>query len=131
LGTIQGCDGLLAIFIAGHLHEAEAARAPGVAIGHYAYPVHLSERLKKLPQFIFGCVKTEIPDENILHASASALSCRMCKLSSADLAGRKAFLKIDTGAGEQSIAASSIAGFPKCPCQIDFLQTFARLRTLA
>jgi hypothetical protein len=30
------------------------------------------------------------------------------------------FLKIDTGAGEQSIAASSIAGFPEAACQIEF-----------
>jgi hypothetical protein len=32
----------------------------------------------------------------------------------------RAFLKIDTGAGEQSNAPSSIAGFPKPACQIDF-----------
>jgi hypothetical protein len=30
------------------------------------------------------------------------------------------FLKIVTGAGEQSIAASSIAGFRKAACQIGF-----------
>jgi len=88
LRTVQTRNRLFPVFIAGHLHESEAAGAAGVAVGHDAYPVDLSVRFKKLPQFLFVGVEAEIPHENILQASASALSCRKCKLSSADLAGR-------------------------------------------
>jgi len=76
LRSVQRGDGFFSILVAGHLHKAEAARAPGIAVGHDADPVHLPERLKHLPQFVFRCVKAQISDKNILHASASALSCR-------------------------------------------------------
>ncbi len=76
LRTVQRRDGFFSIFVAGHFHKAEPARASGVAVGHDADPVHLPERLKHLPQFVFRCAKAQIPHENILHASASALSCR-------------------------------------------------------
>src|SRR5579859_4064623 len=89
LRTIQGCDRLLAVFVARHFHEPEAAGATRVAVSHNADAVYLSVRLKEMPQFVFVGVKAEIPHENILHASASALSCRECKLDSADLAGRE------------------------------------------
>ncbi|MGA9710380.1 MAG: hypothetical protein WBR31_01235, partial [Candidatus Sulfotelmatobacter sp.] len=56
------------------------------------------------------CVKAQVAYKNILHASASALSCRKCKLDAADWQVGGTFLKIDTGAGEQSNAARSIAG---------------------
>ena len=76
LRTVQRGDGLLSIFVDGHFHKAEAARPPGIAVGHDANPVHLPEGLEHLPQFVFRCVKAQVPHENILQASASALSCR-------------------------------------------------------
>jgi hypothetical protein len=76
LRTVQCSNGFLSIFVTGHLHKAESARTSGVAVRHNAHPVHLSERFKHLPQFIFRRVKAQVPHKNILHASASALSCR-------------------------------------------------------
>jgi hypothetical protein len=107
LRTVESGNCLFSIFVAGHLNETKAARAAGIAIGHDAHAVDLSVRFEELPKFIFIGVEAEIPHKNILHASASALSCRMCE----QLGGlAREFLKIGTGAGEQSIAASSIAG---------------------
>jgi hypothetical protein len=117
LRSIQPCDCLLPIFVAGHLDESEASGPAGVAVGHDADAIHLSIGLEGLPQFVFTGVEAEIPHENILHASASALSCRKCKLSSADLAGREGLPEIETGSWQQSIAAGSIAGFFKAACQ--------------
>jgi hypothetical protein len=88
LGTVQSGDGFLSILVAGHLDETEAAGASGVAVGHDADTIDLPMRLKKLPQFLFVGVEAEVSYKNILHASASAMSCRKCKLSSAELAGR-------------------------------------------
>ena len=48
LGAVQRRDGLVALFIAGHFHKTESARAPGITIGHDAHPVHLSEGCKHL-----------------------------------------------------------------------------------
>src|SRR5271155_2415129 len=110
LRAIQRSDGLFSILVAGHFHKAEPARPPGIAVGHDADPVHLTVRLKHLPQFFFRCVKAQVAYKNILHASASALSCQKCKLDAADWQVGDTFLKIGTGAGEQSNAARSIAG---------------------
>jgi hypothetical protein len=110
LGTVERRDGFFTVFAAAHFDEAEAARTTRVAVGHDAYAVHLSVRLERLAQFVFTCIEAEVTYENILHASASALSCRKCELSSADWQVGGPFLKIDTGASEQSIAARSIAG---------------------
>src|SRR5579862_466753 len=49
LRTVQSRDRLVSIFIAGHLHETEAARTPRVAVGHDADPVNLSVSFKRLP----------------------------------------------------------------------------------
>jgi hypothetical protein len=76
LRTIQPRNGLFSVLVAGHFHKAEPARPSGIAVGHDADPIHLPERFKHLPQFVFRCVKTQVPYKNILHASASALSCR-------------------------------------------------------
>jgi hypothetical protein len=117
--AIQSRDRLLAIFVTGHLHETETTGSPRVTVRHDAHAIHLSERFKQLPQFVFGCVEAQVPYENILHASASALSCRKCEQFGGLGRSGGPFLKIDTGAGEQSNAPSSIAGFPKSACQID------------
>src|SRR5271155_751851 len=109
LRAIQRSDGLFSILVAGHFHKAEPARPPGIAVGHDADPVHLTVRLKHLPQFFFRCVKAQVADKNILHASASALSCQKCKLDAADWQVGDTFLKIGTGAGEQTNAARRIA----------------------
>ncbi len=76
LRAVQCSDGFISIFVAGHFHKAEPARASGIAVRHDAHPVHLSEWFKHLSQFVFRCVKAQVPHENILQASASALSCR-------------------------------------------------------
>jgi hypothetical protein len=110
LRAVQRSDGLLSILVARHFHKAESARASSIAVGHDADPVHLTMRLKHLPQFFFRCVKAQVANKNILHASASALSCQKCKLDAADWQVGDTFLKIGTGAGEQSNAARSIAG---------------------
>src|SRR5580658_1068122 len=78
-GAVQGCDCLLAVFVAGHFHEAETAGTSGVTVGHDAHAVDLPERLKQLPEFVFVGVEAQVAHENILHASASALSCRKCE----------------------------------------------------
>jgi hypothetical protein len=57
LRAIQCGDGLVSIFIAGHFHKTESARAPGIAVGHDADPVHLPEWLKHLSQFVFRRVE--------------------------------------------------------------------------
>jgi len=57
LRTVQGRDGFFAILVAGHFHEAEAARSARVTVGHNADPIHLPEGLEHLPQFVFGSVK--------------------------------------------------------------------------
>jgi hypothetical protein len=119
LRTIQCGDGLLSIFIAGHFHKAEAARAPGIAVRHDADPVDLPERFKHLPQFVFRCVKAQVADKNILQASSSALSCRSASWMRRDWQVGNTFLKIETGAGEQSNAGRSIAGLCKCTIKIE------------
>ena len=88
LRAVQRRNRLLAVFVAGHLHESESTGASGIAVGHDADSIHLPERLKQLPQFVFGCVEAQIPHKDILHSSASALSCRTCK-QFGGLAGRE------------------------------------------
>jgi hypothetical protein len=129
-GAIQSCDRLIAVLVAGHLHETETTGAPRVTVCHDAHAVHLSERLKDLPEFVFVCVETQISNENILHASASALGCRKCKQFGGLGRAGEPFLKIETAAGEQSNAPSSIAGFPKPACENDFeISSLEGLRT--
>jgi hypothetical protein len=70
----------------------------------------LSERFENRPEFVFVCVEAQISHENILHASASALSCRTCKQFGGLGRSGGPFLKIETAAGEQSNAGRSIAG---------------------
>ena len=74
--AVQGRDCLLAVFVAGHFDESETARASSIAVGHDAHAIDLPVALKQLSQFVFVGVEAEIPHENILHASAPALSCR-------------------------------------------------------
>jgi hypothetical protein len=68
LRTVQGRDGLISIFVAGHFDETESARAPRVAVGHDADPINLSVRFKSLTKLIFTGVEAQIPHKNILHA---------------------------------------------------------------
>jgi lysozyme family protein len=98
LRSVQRSDRFLSIFIAGHFHKAETARASSIAVRHNADPVHLSERFKHLPQFVFRCVEAQISYKNILQASSSALSCRSAS-KAADWQVGDTFLKIETGAG--------------------------------
>jgi hypothetical protein len=110
LRAVQRSNRFFSIFVAGHFYEAEAARTSGIAVGHDADPVDLPERFKHLPQFVFRCVKAQVPHENILQASASALSCQSASSMRRTWQVGDTFLKIGTGAGEQSNAARSIAG---------------------
>src|SRR5260370_42497105 len=57
LRAIQCRNGFVSIFIAGHFHKTKSARAPGIAVGHDADPVHLPEWFKHLAQFVFRRVE--------------------------------------------------------------------------
>jgi len=103
LTAIERSDGLLAVFVAVHFDEAESTGASSIAIGHDAHAVDLTVTFKNLPQLVFTSVEAEVPHKDVLHASSPALICRKCELVRG-LAGRKAFLEILTGAGEQSNA---------------------------
>src|SRR5208337_3249999 len=50
LGAVERSDGFVSILGTGHLNEAEAAGASGVAVGHDADPVDLSVGGKELAQ---------------------------------------------------------------------------------
>jgi hypothetical protein len=63
-------------------------------------------------------LKLRFPTKIFFTSCAPALSCRKCKLSSADLAGREGLPEIETGAGEQSNAGRSIAGLCEYSCQM-------------
>jgi hypothetical protein len=76
LRSVQRRNCLLAIFVTVHLDKAETARSPCVTVGHDADTIDLTVCLKELPQFIFACIKAQVPHKDILHASAPALSCR-------------------------------------------------------
>jgi hypothetical protein len=89
LRAVERSDGFLAVFVAGHFDESEAAGASGLAVRHNTYAVHLTITLKQLPEFVFVGIEAEVPHENIFHAYAPALSCQECELSSANLAGRE------------------------------------------
>jgi hypothetical protein len=99
LRSIQSGDRFFSVLVAGHLDEAEAAGASSIAIGHNADPVHLPERLKHLPQFVFRRVKAQVAYENILQASSSALRCRSASSMRRDWQVGETFLEIETGAG--------------------------------
>jgi hypothetical protein len=71
LSAVQRCNGLLSVFCTRHLHEAEASRAPGIAVSHNADAVNLSVYLEELAQFVFRCVEIEVPNKDVLHAIAS------------------------------------------------------------
>ena len=98
-GAIQGRDRLITVFVAGHLHEAETTGAPGVTVRHDAHAIDLSEWFKKRTELVFVCIEAQIPYKNILHASASALSCRECKQFGGLGRSGGPFLKIETAAG--------------------------------
>ena len=87
--TVESGDGFFAVFVTIHFYETETAGAAGVTIGHDADAVDLSVGLEHLPQFVFVRVEAQVPHKDILHASSPALSCRKCKLRSANLAGRR------------------------------------------
>src|ERR1700722_8944600 len=76
LRAVERGDGLFSVLVAGHFHEPKPARTSRIAVGHDAYPIDLPVWLEQLPQLVFGGAEAEISDKNILHASASALSCR-------------------------------------------------------
>jgi hypothetical protein len=76
LRAVERGNGFFSVFVAGHFHEPKPARASCIAVSHDAYPIDLPVWLKQLPQLVFGGAEAQISDKNILHASASALSCR-------------------------------------------------------
>ena len=103
LRSIQCSDGFFPVLVARHLYKSEATRAAGIAVSHDAHAVDLSVGFEQLPQFVFVGIEAEISYKDILHASAPALSCRKCELTSADLAGREGLPEIDTGAGNSQL----------------------------
>src|ERR1700693_112889 len=52
LRSVECGNGLFSVFVAGHFHKAEAARSSGIAVGHDANPIHLTERFKHLTQLV-------------------------------------------------------------------------------
>src|SRR5712671_7741539 len=76
LGTVERGDRLISILVAGHFHEAKAAGAPGIAVRHDTDTVDLPICLEHLAKLVFGGAEAQIAYKNILHSSASALSCR-------------------------------------------------------
>jgi hypothetical protein len=95
--AVQGGDGFVAVIVIGHLNEAEAAGTSGVAVGHDAYPVHGAIGFEKLAEFVLIGVKAQIAHEDILHASAPALSCLKCEQFGGLGRPGEPFLKIETG----------------------------------
>jgi hypothetical protein len=117
LRPVQRRDCLLAIFVTVHFDEAETARSPSITVGHDADAIYLTVCFKELPQFIFARIKAQVTHKDILHASAPALSCRKCELSSANLAGLGGLPENRDRSWQQSNAGGSIAGFLRKACQ--------------
>jgi hypothetical protein len=69
LSAVQSGDGFFSVFSTGHFHKAEAARAPGIPVGHDADAVHLSVYLEEFAQFVFRRVEIEVANKDVLQAS--------------------------------------------------------------
>src|SRR5262249_11303937 len=64
LRAVQRGDGLVAA--AGHLDEAEAARAAGLAVGRHLGPRHLAKRLEELAEVLLRRLEGEVADVDVL-----------------------------------------------------------------
>jgi hypothetical protein len=109
LAAVECGDSFVAFFRVHHFDETESARTAGIAISQDRNAVHLSVCLEHLSQLIFRGVEIEIAHEDILHALCPCLS----YLSVADFGEVAADSQLDltSGAGGQSNAEASIAGF--------------------
>src|SRR6185295_12148809 len=66
LTTVQGRDGLVGVARRAHLDEAEAPRAPRVAIGHDVDRVARADLGEQRLEVLVGGRKGQVPDENLL-----------------------------------------------------------------
>jgi hypothetical protein len=73
----------------------------------------LSERFKQLAEFVFVGVEAQVSHKDILHAFASALSCRKVRAIRRTWQVGRAYLKIETGAGEQIECGQQYSRFPQ------------------
>jgi hypothetical protein len=117
LRSIQRGDCLFPVLVAGHLDEPKAARTSCIPVSHDAHAVHLPISFKHLSQFVFVGVEAQVSYENILHASASALSCRKCELNSADLAGREGLPENRNRSWRTVECGQQYSRFTQCACQ--------------
>src|SRR5207245_5752193 len=62
-------DGLLRLRVVFHLHEAEAARASGLAVGNHLSAAHLAVLAEQFQEIVVGRVPHEIADIDILRHS--------------------------------------------------------------
>src|SRR5207244_1690384 len=63
--TVEARDGLLSVLLARHLHEAEAPRPAGVAVGHDAGRFDVADRSEDFAQTITRRGKGEATDEEL------------------------------------------------------------------
>ena len=64
---VKRSDRLVSRAIVGHFDEGEAARAPGIAVGHDGYALHLAVGLEHGAKFAFSHTESEIADEYLFH----------------------------------------------------------------
>ena len=65
--TVKSLDRLLPIDGVGHFYETKAARLSGFTIHDDLDRLHLAELREVIPQIVFACVKTQIPDIDVRH----------------------------------------------------------------
>jgi hypothetical protein len=70
LSAIEPRDSLLAFFVIRHFDETEASRPACLAISQNARTLHMSIRLEKLAQLVFGRVEAEIANEDVFQVAS-------------------------------------------------------------
>jgi hypothetical protein len=92
LGAVQRGNCPLSLFGIRHLYKSEATRAPGFAVRHYAYAIHLPITFEQLPQLIFSGVEIQIPYKDVFQRDASVVELFECGLTSA---GKQVLLSLE------------------------------------
>jgi hypothetical protein len=69
--SVQLVDRLIGVPVV-HLHEAEAARAAGFAVGDHSHRVDLPDGGKEIPEVRLGGAPGEVADIDLLHLSSLA-----------------------------------------------------------
>src|SRR6185436_11964373 len=66
VASVQLVDRLIGVPVV-HLHEAEAARAAGFAVGDHSHRVDLPDGGKEIPEIRLGGAPGEVADIDLLH----------------------------------------------------------------